>query len=118
MKRERDRYVRHPVRRALARGLWRLFGLAVLAAGAVALAPVTLAAVAAAAAGWWRGWPPRRLYAVAAWCLPMTAAWLAAVAAWPARAAGPAAVRAAGTAGLAGTGPGSRAAPSGAALPP
>ena len=49
---------------------------------------MTLAAAAAAAAGWWRGWPPRRLYAVAAWCLPMTAAWLAAVAAWPARAAG------------------------------
>ena len=88
MKRDRDQYVRHPLRRALARGLWRLFRLAALAAAAVALAPVTLAAVAAAAAGWWRGWPPRRLYAVAAWCLPMTAAWLAAVAAWPARATG------------------------------
>ena len=62
--------------------------LAALAAVAAALAPVTLAAAAAAAAGWWRGWPPRRLYAVAAWCLPMIAAWLAAVAAWPARAAG------------------------------
>jgi hypothetical protein len=88
MKRERDRYVRHPVRRALARGLWRLLGLAALTAAAAALAPVTLAAAAAAAAGWWRGWPPRRLYATAAWCLPMTVAWLAAVAAWPARAAG------------------------------
>jgi len=88
MRRERDRYVRHPVRRALARGLWRLLGLAALAAAAAALAPVTLAAAVAAAAGWWRGWPPRRLYAVAAWCLPMTVAWLAAVAAWPARAAG------------------------------
>ena len=88
MRREAAPYVRHPVRRALARGLWRLLGLAALAAAAAALAPVTLAAAAAAAAGWWRGWPPRRLYAVAAWCLPMTAAWLAAVAAWPARAAG------------------------------
>ena len=84
MRREAAPYVRHPVRRALARGLWRLLGLAVLTAVAAALAPVTLAAAAAAAAGWWRGWPPRRLYATAAWCLPMTAAWLAAVAAWPA----------------------------------
>jgi len=108
MRRERDRYVRHPVRRALARGLWRLLGLVALAAVAVALAPVTLAAVAAAAAGWWRGWPPRRLYAVAAWCLPMTASWLAAVAAWPARAAGSAAAGGAGRAG----------APPGLALPP
>ena len=57
---------------------------------------MTLAAAAAAAAGWWRGWPPRRLYATAAWCLPMTVAWLAAVA---------------------GTGTGSRAALPGVALP-
>jgi hypothetical protein len=100
MKRERDRYVRHPVRHALAGGLWRLLGLAAFAAVAAALAPVTLAAAAAAAAGWWRGWPPRRLYAAAAWCLPMTVAWLVAVAAWPARVAGSgAAVRAAGVAG-------------------
>src|SRR5260370_24491453 len=84
MRREAAPYVRQPLRRALARGLWRLLGLAVLTAVAVALAPVTLAAAAAAAAGWWRGWPPRRLYATAAWCLPMTVAWLAAVAAWPA----------------------------------
>ncbi|HEV3069156.1 MAG TPA: hypothetical protein VGY50_14980, partial [Streptosporangiaceae bacterium] len=126
MKRERDRYARHPVRQVLARGFWRLLGLAALAAAAVAVAPVTLAAAAAAAAGWWRGWPPRRLYAVAAWCLPMTVVWLAAVAAWPARAAGAAARPAglagtavrAGAAGLAGTGPGSRAAPSGVAPTP
>jgi hypothetical protein len=105
MRREVAPYVRHPVRRALARGLWRLLGLAALGAVAAALAPVTLAAAAAAAAGWWRGWPPRRLYATAAWCLPMTAAWLAAVAAWPARAAGSAAAGAAArAAGLAGTG--------------
>ena len=89
MRREPARYVRHPVRHALARALYRLLGLAVVAAVAVALAPVTLAAAAAAGAGWWRGWPPRRLYSVAAWCLPMVVAWLAAVAVWPAaRAAG------------------------------
>jgi hypothetical protein len=83
--REAARYGRHPV----ARWAGRLLGVAALAAVAVALAPVTLAAAATAAAGWWRGWPPRRLYAVAAWCLPMVAAWLAGVAAWPVRAAPP-----------------------------
>lgn len=103
MRRGASRYERHPVRRMVARGLWRLLGLAALGAATVALAPVTLAAAGAAAAGWWRGWPPRRLYAVAAWCLPMTTAWLAAVTAWPVRGTGNAA--------------GSRAALHGAALP-
>ncbi|HMD92557.1 MAG TPA: hypothetical protein VKG80_07920 [Trebonia sp.] len=37
MRRERDRYARHPVRHALARGLWRLIVLAALAAVAAAL---------------------------------------------------------------------------------
>jgi hypothetical protein len=72
---------RHIVRDGL--GLDRLLRLALLAALAIALAPVTLVAVGAAAAGWWRGWPPRRLYLGAAWCLPMVVAWLAAVALWP-----------------------------------
>ena len=79
-------YAVHPVRRAVARGLLRLLRLAVAAALAVAVAPVTLVAAAAAAFGWWRGWPARRLYTAAAWCLPMTAAWFAAVALWPVRA--------------------------------
>jgi hypothetical protein len=70
---------RHFVRR----GLFRLFRAAALATLAIALAPVTLVAAGAAAFGWWRGWPPRRLYLGAAWCLPMAAAWLAAVALWP-----------------------------------
>jgi hypothetical protein len=84
-------YRAHPVRRAVARGLWRLLQAALVVAVAAALAPVTLVAAASAAFGWWRGWPPRRLYAAAALCLPMVAAWLAAVAVWPARAAaGPA----------------------------
>jgi hypothetical protein len=74
---------RHPVRRALARGLARLLRLAAVAAIAVALAPVTLVAGCAAAYGWWRGLPPRRLYLAAAWCVPMVAAWLGAVALWP-----------------------------------
>ena len=80
-------YAAHPVHRAAARGLYRLLPAAALVAVAVALAPVTLAAAGSAAFGWWRGWPPRRLYAAAAWCLPMLAAWLAAVAAWPVRSA-------------------------------
>jgi hypothetical protein len=57
-------------------GAWRLLRLAGVAAIAVALAPVTLVAAGTAAFGWWRGWPPRRLYVAAAWCLPMVAAWL------------------------------------------
>jgi hypothetical protein len=44
----------------------------------IAAAPVTLAALAGLAAAWWAGWPPRRLYHAALWCLPMVAAWLAA----------------------------------------
>jgi hypothetical protein len=83
MRREAGRYAAHPLRRAAVRGVFRLAGLAAVGAAAVALAPVTLAAAGAAAFGWWRGWPPRRLYAAAAWCLPMVAAWLAAIAAWP-----------------------------------
>jgi hypothetical protein len=78
----------HPVRGALVRGLLRLLRLAALAAIAVALAPVTLTAAGSAAVGWWRGWPPRRLYSAAAWCLPMVAAWLTAAALWAVRAPG------------------------------
>ena len=79
--------VRHPVRRAMGRGIFWLARVTVLVAVAVALAPVTLVAAGAFAYGWWRGAPPRRIYLAALWCLPMVAAWLAAVAAWPASAA-------------------------------
>ncbi|MGD0554559.1 MAG: hypothetical protein ABSA93_06215 [Streptosporangiaceae bacterium] len=71
------------------RGLWRLAKLLLVAAIAVAAAPVTLIAAGSAATAWWRGWPPRRLYVAAAWCLPMALVWLVAVAVWP-RYAGPA----------------------------
>jgi hypothetical protein len=76
------------MRRALARGLWRLVKWLVTAAIAVAAAPVTLVAAGSAATAWWRGWPPRRLYVAAAWCLPMVAVWLIAVALWHPRAGG------------------------------
>jgi hypothetical protein len=91
--RHRAPYPYHPVRRATGRGLLWLARVLVLVAGAVAFAPVTLVAAAAFWYGWWRGCAPRRIYAGAAWCLPMVAAWLVAAAAWPARvAAGPEAV--------------------------
>ncbi len=55
--------------------------VAFLLAFAVSFAPVTLVAAAALTAGWLRGLPPRRLYGAAAWCVPMVAAWLIAIAA-------------------------------------
>jgi hypothetical protein len=73
----------HPVLRAMARGLWRAARLGLIAAAAAAVAPVTIVAAGTAAFGWWRGRPARRLCLGAAWCLPMTATWLAAIALWP-----------------------------------
>ena len=77
-------YPYHPVRRAAGRGLLRLAWCAAVGGAAVLLAPVTLVAAAAFWYGWWRGVPPRRVGGAALWCLPMVAAWLIAVAAWPA----------------------------------
>jgi hypothetical protein len=76
------------VRRAAGRGLFWLVRAAVVAAVAVALAPVTVVAGCAFCYGWWRGAPPRRIYAAALRCLPMIVAWLVAVAAWPVRVTG------------------------------
>ena len=45
-----------------------------------AAAPVSLVAAGAVTLAWLRGWPPRRLYRGALWCLPMVAVWLAATA--------------------------------------
>jgi hypothetical protein len=75
------------MRRAAGRGALWLLRLAVVTAAAVAVAPMTAVAAGAAGYAWWRGWTPRRLYEAAAWCLPMAAAWLIAVAAWPEHAA-------------------------------
>ncbi len=70
-------------RAVLAAG--RLLGRAIaIAAGAalvVAAAPVSLVAAAAVTTAWAAGWPPRRLYRAALWCLPMLAVWVAATAA-------------------------------------
>lgn len=67
--------------RTLARIIWRLFRVAVFVAALVLAAPAVLVAAYAAALAWFLGWPPRHLYRAAAWCLPMLAAWLAAMAA-------------------------------------
>jgi hypothetical protein len=64
--------------RAAARGLRRLVTFTATAALLVAAAPVTIVAACAATYAWAAGWPPRRLYATALWCLPMLAVWLAA----------------------------------------
>jgi hypothetical protein len=87
----------------MGRGLFWLARVLIVAAGAVALAPVTLVAAGAFWYGWWRGAPPRRVYLAALWCLPMAGAWLVAVAVWPVRAVA-ASTR---TAYPAGAGPGS-----------
>ena len=71
MSRHRAPEVRRPLRRAAGRGLLRLARAALLVAGAVALAPVTVVAAGAFARAWWRGAPPRRTYLAAASCLPM-----------------------------------------------
>lgn len=63
----------------LLRKALRLAGWLALAAAAVAAWPVTLVAAAGYGAAWLRGWPPARLYLTAAWALPVTVAWLAAL---------------------------------------
>ena len=65
---------------AVLRAVGRLARLAAIAVLVVAAAPVCLVAAAATALAWLRGWPPRRLYRAALWCLPMVAVWLAAIA--------------------------------------
>ena len=74
------RYLGLLVLLAAIRLLARLIVVAVGAALVVAAAPVSLVAAWAAAVAWAAGWPPRRLYRAALWCLPMVAAWLAATA--------------------------------------
>jgi hypothetical protein len=66
--------------RAAIRLLARLAAVAAGIALAVAAAPVSLVAAYAVALAWAAGWPPRRLYHAALWCLPMVAVWVAAMA--------------------------------------
>ena len=64
--------------RAAGRAVWRLIRVSAAAAVIVAAAPVSAVAAAAAVTAWMCGWPPRRLYGAALWCLPMLAVWLTA----------------------------------------
>ena len=57
----------------------KLSGWLLLAAVVIAAWPVTLVAAVGCLAAWLRGWPPVRLYRTAAWVLPVTLAWLAAL---------------------------------------
>jgi hypothetical protein len=67
--------------RGIARIIWRLLRVTVFVAAMILAAPVVLVAAYSATLAWFLGWPPRQLYRAAAWCLPMLAAWLAAMAA-------------------------------------
>lgn len=58
--------------------LFRLARAVIAAAAAAAAAPVTMVTAGAMTLGWLTGWPPRRLYGAALWCLPMVVVWLAA----------------------------------------
>jgi hypothetical protein len=87
------RYLGLLMLRAVARVIWRVLRVAVALAALILAAPAVIVAAYAAALAWFLGWPPRQLYRAAAWCLPMLAAWLAAMAAdgrpWPRLAAAP-----------------------------
>ncbi|HWG12734.1 MAG TPA: hypothetical protein VG268_05610 [Streptosporangiaceae bacterium] len=76
--------------RTAARGLRRLLAVAAVVALLTAAAPVSLVAAGAAVTAWLCGWPPRRLYGAALWCLPAVAVWLAASARPGLAGAGPA----------------------------
>ena len=71
---------RRPLLLAAGRVLAWAAGVGAGAALAVAAAPVTLVAAFAFALAWATGWAPRRLYQAALWCVPMLAAWAAAIA--------------------------------------
>jgi hypothetical protein len=85
------RYLTLAAVRGAMRLAWHMLRVGFVAAVLVAAAPVTLVAAYAAALAWRHGWPPRRLYTGALWCLPMVAVWLAATAirSSGARASGP-----------------------------
>jgi hypothetical protein len=63
--------------RKAGRGLRRLVTVAAAVTLLAAAAPVSLVAAGSAVAAWQFGWPPRRLYGAALWCLPAVAVWLA-----------------------------------------
>jgi hypothetical protein len=64
--------------RAAGKALRTAVKVAVAAAALAAAAPATIVAAYAFWIAWLLGWPPRRLYRAAVWCLPMVAVFLAA----------------------------------------
>ena len=60
----------------LIRKAFKLTWWLLLAVAAIAAWPVTVVTATGYTAAWLRGWPPVRLNRVAAWSLPVTAAWL------------------------------------------
>ena len=75
------RYLGFLALRATVRALARVLGVLTSVALLVLFLPVTLAGGYAVTLAWLLGWPPRQLYRAAGYCLPMVAAWLAALAA-------------------------------------
>ena len=75
------RYLGFLALRATVRALARVLGVLTSVALLVLFWPVTLAGGYAVTLAWLLGWPPRQLYRAAGYCLPMVAAWLAALAA-------------------------------------
>jgi hypothetical protein len=80
------RYLTLVALRATVRLAGRVLRFALVGAVLVAAAPVTLVAAYSVVLAWLLGWPPRRLYTGALWCLPMVAVWLGATAVRAARA--------------------------------
>ena len=66
--------------RAMVRLLARVIKVTAIVVAIVAAVPVSVVAAYSVTLAWLLGWPPRRLYRAAAWCGPMLAAWLAAIA--------------------------------------
>jgi hypothetical protein len=74
------RYLVFLVLRAMVRLLARVIRAVVIVGLILAAAPVSVVAAYSATLAWLLGWPPRRLYRAALYCVPMLAAWLAATA--------------------------------------
>lgn len=55
----------------------RMLALLLLLTVLLVAAPITVVTAVAVLGAWLRGWPPVRLRRAAAWCLPMTAVYLA-----------------------------------------
>ncbi len=64
--------------RAAGRALRAALKVAAAVAALLAATPATVVAAYSYAIAWLLGWPPRRLYRAAAWCLPMLAVWVTA----------------------------------------